>query len=257
MKMSARETADGVIFDALFEDDQVIVSLPDLPRSADFVTRMYHEVLFRRIHTHLRDVLVGNWIDVGAWIGDNSIPWAKQSPERVVYAIDPGPDNCNFIRTIAHVNNLSNVRVFQLAITDRQKLLSTDEDLTHCTLRAGSDGAHTVEGVALDSLLRSKLLTDIGYIHLDVEGMEWDVIRGSEDIIRTYHPVFSVEQHLETDDYLGLVAHLQQRGYRVFMIHETLAGNRLDCRNLLAFPRTRNVDEIAQRLGAPILVEEL
>ncbi len=257
MRIEARETPAGLVFDTHFEDDHVVVSLPDLPRSPEFVARVYHEVIFRRIHTYLKDVLVGNWIDLGAWIGDNAIPWAKQSTERIVYAIDPGPDNCDYIRTVAQINGLENVRVLQLAITDRPKTLTTDEDLSHCTLHEGTDGKHKVEGCSLDSLLRARVVTDIGYIHLDVEGMEWDVIRGAEEIIRTYRPVLTVEQHMESDDYRGLTNYLKERGYRVFLIHETLAGNRQDCRNLIAFPCNRDVDSIAQRLGVPILIEEL
>ena len=37
-----------------------------------------------------------NIIDLGAWIGDNSIPWAKNI-DGIVYAIDPSKENCKYI----------------------------------------------------------------------------------------------------------------------------------------------------------------
>jgi FkbM family methyltransferase len=257
MHVTVRETTQGLIVDVAFTDDNVVVSLPDHALTAEYMTRVYHEALFRRIHAHIGGFFVGNWIDLGAWIGDNSIPWAKQKAERVVYAIDPSPHNCEYIRLVAHINGLSNVEVLQLAITDQPKLVSTDDDLSHCTLKAGVAGKQTLQAQSLDALWRAGTIANLGYIHLDVEGMEWDVIRGAEEIVRTYRPIFSIEQHLDTDDYRGLAHYLRLRGYRVFMIHEVPPDNRPDCRNFFAFPTERNVDQLVQRAGAPVLLSEL
>jgi FkbM family methyltransferase len=257
MQVIIRETTEGMLIDFNFPDDNVVVSLPDHALTVEYMTRVYHEALFRRIHAHLGDVFVGNWIDLGAWIGDNAVPWAKQSAERTVYAIDPSPRNCEYIRLLSRINDLPNLQILQLAIADQPKLLSTDDDLSHCALKAGDGGKETLQAQSLDTLWRAGTITDIGYIHLDVEGMEWDVIRGAEDIIRTYRPIFSIEQHLDTDDYRGLASYLRVRGYRVFMIHEVPPGNKPDCRNFFAFPTNRDVDEIARRAGVPLLISEL
>jgi hypothetical protein len=53
-----------------------------------FKKRDNHEVMFRRINTYLikNKIIKNNIIDLGAWIGDNSIPWAKNI-DGTVYAI--------------------------------------------------------------------------------------------------------------------------------------------------------------------------
>ena len=43
-----------------------------------------------------RKIIKGNIIDLGAWIGDNAIPWAKNI-NHIVYAIDPSSQNIEFI----------------------------------------------------------------------------------------------------------------------------------------------------------------
>jgi hypothetical protein len=75
-------------------DNNVSVLLTDHPSSAIFKTRDGNEVFFRKITTFLinNGTIKDNIIDLGAWIGDNSIPWAMNI-DATVYAIDPSSDN--------------------------------------------------------------------------------------------------------------------------------------------------------------------
>ena len=120
-------------------------------RFADlFGSRNEHEVMFRRISTYLinNGHIRGNIVDLGAWIGDNALPWSKNlhipplaefDTGALVYAIDPSPDNCQFIRDLASLNNIKNIRVIQKAISDKREVLSTNEDLTHCSFVSDDD----------------------------------------------------------------------------------------------------------------------
>jgi FkbM family methyltransferase len=56
-----------------------------------------------------------------------------------------------------------------------------------------------------------KIIDNIGYIHLDVEGMEYKVINGSSNLIDEFRPIISFEQHLEIDDYEGILSHLKNK----------------------------------------------
>ena len=60
-------------------DDNVEITLLNHPFSEKFSNRNKHEILFRQINTYLikNNIILNNIIDLGAWIGDNSIPWAK------------------------------------------------------------------------------------------------------------------------------------------------------------------------------------
>ena len=228
-------------------DDNVKINvITDHPFTSIFVNRNRHEVIFRQINTYLikNKLIKNNIIDLGAWIGDNSIPWAKNI-DGIVYAIDPSPENCSFIKKTAELNGLNNIKVIQSAISDKNEILSTNENLQHCSFvygNPGVDGIHKVESVTLDFLHEHGKIDTIGYIHLDVEGMENRIIMGATTIINKFQPIITFEQHLEIDDYKLLTHYLNTMKYEVFMIDEVLPGCRPDCRNFIAFPNSMNID---------------
>jgi FkbM family methyltransferase len=245
------------------------------PLAGLFGSRNEHEVMFRRISTYLinNGHVQGNILDLGAWIGDNSLPWSIsllmaqhgsnpgiRDPNFVVYAIDPSPENCRFMIDNSALNGIENVVVIQRAISDKREVLSTNEDLTHCTF-VSDDSSTTyknqIEAVSLDDLFFAGELTKIAYIHLDVEGMENRVIAGATSLIELCRPIIAFEQHLEQDPFLELSAHITEKGYTVYLINEVLPGCRPDCRNFIAFPNDsfddKIVDVINGHLGQDVL----
>ena len=247
-----------------------------------FGSRNEHEVMFRRISTYLinRGHIRGNIVDLGAWIGDNALPWAKnlQMPpsaascgfdtknidtknigtDALVYAIDPSPDNCQFIKDLASLNNIQNIRVIEKAISDKREVLCTNDHLTHCSFVSDEDsGRNQVKAWPLDDLYAAGEIADVAYIHLDVEGMENRVVAGAQKLINTYKPIIAFEQHLEQDPFIELSAHIAEKGYVVYLINEVLPGCRPDCRNFIAFPSDRFddafVEAINTHLGQDVL----
>ena len=252
------------------------------PLAGLFGSRNEHEVMFRRISTYLinNGHVQGNILDLGAWIGDNALPWSvsllmaqhgqqvsADTPNFVVYAIDPSPENCRFMIDNSALNGIENVVVIQRAISDKREVLSTNEDLTHCTFvsddsSSTNDSSSTtyknqIEAVSLDDLFFAGELAKIAYIHLDVEGMENRVIAGATSLIELCRPIIAFEQHLEQDPFLELSAHIAEKGYTVYLINEVLPGCRPDCRNFIAFPNDSFDDTISNiingHLGQDVL----
>jgi FkbM family methyltransferase len=241
-----------------------------------FGSRNEHEVMFRRISTYLINEghIRGNIVDLGAWIGDNAVPWAKNIDPKsllmppsavgaegaLVYAIDPSPDNCQFIRDLASLNNIQNIRVIEKAISDKREVLCTNDHLTHCSFVSDEDSLtvrNQVNAWSLDDLYAAGEIADVAYIHLDVEGMENRVVAGATKLINTYKPIIAFEQHLEQDPFIELSAHIAEKGYTVYLINEVLPGCRPDCRNFIAFPSDRFddafVEAINTHLGQDVL----
>ena len=273
-------------------DNNTNVLLIEHPLSQIFAGRDSHEVLFRRMHTYLinQGIIKNNIIDLGAWIGDNTIPWAKsigaksigtksigtksigtksieaksieaksiEAKSTTIYAIDPSPENCNFIRQMCIHNQIDNVKVFQTAVSNICETLSTNDDMYHCTFSSDETGRNKAEAVSLDHLFLIRDIENIGYIHLDVEGMEYKVLLGSKIIIETYKPIITFEQHLEIDNYNLILDYLTELNYVVFLIDEVLPGCRADCRNSIAFPREifepSIVEGIHRHVGREILL---
>jgi len=258
-------------------DNNTTIKIIDHPFSQTFASRDNHEVLFRRMHTYLMNtgVIKNNIIDLGAWIGDNTIPWAKRSvgeskrsvgdatqsvgeSKQKIYAIDPSLENCHFINEMCKYNDIDNVKTFQTAVSNKMETLSTNDDMYHCTFEPGVQGRNKVNAITLDHLFQNGEIENIGYIHLDVEGMEYKVILGANQIIDTCRPVITFEQHLEIDNYDLILSHLLDKKYVVFLIDEVLPGCRPDCRNSIAFPEEifdpSIVEGIHQYVGKEILL---
>jgi FkbM family methyltransferase len=244
-------------------DNNVEIKLLDHPNSSYFADRDLHEVLFRRINTYLiNNELIPknkNIIDSGAWLGDNSIPWAKNI-SGYVYAIDPSPENISFIKSTCELNSIYNVIWIQCALSSQNEILSTDGNINHCTLLSNINGKTKVVSCSLDYLLEKNIIENIGYIHLDVEGMEYKVLQESSNVIDMYHPIITFEQHMNIDDYDTLATYLKQKEYKIFLIDEILHGNLYDCRNLLAFHKSICTEEIIkninEHIGRIILIED-
>ena len=233
-----------------------------------FGSRNEHEVMFRRISTYLinNGHIRGNIVDLGAWIGDNALPWSKNllippkaefdtgAEGAIVYAIDPSPDNCQFIRDLASLNNIQNIRVIQKAISDKREVLCTNDHLTHCSFVSDDDsGRNQVKAWPLDDLYNAGEIADVAFIHLDVEGMENRVVAGATTLIAECKPIIAFEQHLEQDPFLELSEYIASKGYAVYLINEILPGCRPDCRNFIAFPNNRLDDKNSALLIADML----
>ena len=225
-------------------DGYVKIMIPlDHKHSNTFSARVNKESLFRQVHTYLiKSNIIDptkNVIDLGAWIGDNSIPWSKLFSGKI-YAIDPSSENCEFIQILKEMNSSDNVIILQTAISESERVLHTHGDLHHTSFVYGNttdEGSTKVKSTSLDSLCSNGTIENIGYIHLDVEGMEYDVVKGAKSLIEIYRPVFSYEVHLQSDVHVDdLRKYFLGLNYKLFMINEVLFGCHSDCRNILAIP---------------------
>ena len=252
------ESTENIVFT---NDDNVIIKLiiPNQRISKLFKARDNHEVMFRRIHTYLikNKIIDGNIIDLGSWIGDNSIPWAMKL-SHTIYAIDPSIDNLTYIELMSKANNIKNIKTIQKAISDKNEIIGTNNNLGHCTF-SKEGGKNKLESVTLDYLYSQNQIDNIAYIHLDVEGFEFNVIKGATKIIELFNPIISYEQHLQEDNYKELSLYLYDQGYNIYLINEILPGCNPDCRNLLAFPKNINIqiNKINSIIGENVLLSVL
>jgi len=157
-------------------------------------------------------------IDCGAHIGDGAIPIADAliqlgRGDIIVYAIDPSPAKCEYIKTIAKINHLTNLRIIQCGLTDKDnQVYSPTLDVDkHSADNSGATQWYNVEKgkstaqnkekiefVKLDTLVSKGIIQHpIGYIHLDVERMEEPAIRGGLELFGRDKPILSSETHTE------------------------------------------------------------
>lgn len=158
-------------------------------------------------------------IDVGAHYGAFTYLMAKRS--RKVHAFEPNLNAYKFLKRL----RLSNVVVHNEAVSDADgtntlfvptgdnrdwsAVGSLDEDFAG---RYGIDlQPQVVSVVALDG----QDLANVGFIKIDVEGYEWNVIRGATELIKRDKPKIIVET---ANRNCGMIDDLLTMGYRAYRI---------------------------------------
>ena len=186
-------------------------------------------------------------IDIGSWIGDNAVVWAKLlSDGGVVFAVDPSRANLAFGKAVAGSSSVNNIHWIQAVCADEPGLgVSLCGDLEHAQFSNGvSPHAQRFLTTTLDEVVPAHSHGAISLLHVDVEGFEKKVLLGARQIIARSSPVVIFEQHIAKEDPREIVNLLTPNGYAVFMINEVIPGCDLDCRNFIAFPTSRAIPPI-------------
>ena len=210
------------------------------------------EVLFRLLIKYLYDnnfiPKEKNIIDLGAWIGDNVIPWAMKISGQV-YAIDPSSENIKYIKNLCELNDIKNVKLIKKVISNKIEKVFANHDIKHTSFsnkkiknNKKKNKENELISTTLDNLEKNNFITNIGFIHLDVEGFEQKVMSGSINLIKKYLPIICWENHLETDDYIFTSNFLKDLKYKTYLINETFPHCRADCRNFFSFPLEKSND---------------
>lgn len=198
-----------------------------------------HEVKFKKIvYEMISNNIINknkNIIDLGAWIGDNSISWAKLINGKV-YAIEASTVNIKFIKEIKKINKLDNVTVINKLVSDNISIFNDVNSVfsNQSYLKQKTSNNNGKISTTLDILERDKIITNIGFIHLDVEDMEYLILKGSINIIKKYKPVISVECHNRTQ-LIQIKNLLKNYYYSIYLIDE-VCGITSTCRNFIMIP---------------------
>ena len=131
--------------------------------------------------------LPGNFIiDGGAFVGDTTLFMAmvaqKHNPNITVVAIDPDPENMEFLQKIASENNLHNIIAVTGALGDHNSHVQLTDNHPCMKQVVEISQENAVRMYTLDSLLDELGIpySDIGFIHYDLEGYEWNALLGSK-----------------------------------------------------------------------------
>ena len=215
-----------------------------LRNTIKFSMRPNAEVLLRKIVFQLfQSNLIDknkSVIDIGGWIGDNSLVWATLLKSNgTVYSVDPSSNNLAFIQKVASINSISNLELIKAICSDTSnspvKKIGSIDHAQFSTSNVSSRS--TFLTTTLDDVIPFDKHTEIGLLHLDVEGFEEKVLLGAKSILIKSKPVVIFEQHINQDDISKIIDFLSSQNYEFFMINEVLPGCNLDCRNFLAVNR--------------------
>ena len=153
-------------------------------------------------------------IDIGAHVGWVSMPLSKMTNKKAhIHAIEPGRSNRYYLEKHLEINNIKNVTVYNYLLgKECSKEVKFYEKNSPSGLNSiiqiegkGNFNSSELEQVSLDIFCkRFKLMPDL--IKIDVEGMEFDVLKGGINIIKkckpTIFPVSYTHLTLPTTPYV-------------------------------------------------------
>ena len=193
------------------------------------VTGDYEPELTRICKSHLasdRDA-----IDIGANIGLYSVMMAKHLRGRKVVAIEPTPNALTRLRRNIQFNDVQEqVIVMSGVAADRDgraeinTIIGKEEyssmgHLSHAAVAGLAHQVLDVPAITIDTLVREHGL-DVGFIKMDVEGMEHVVLKGMEEVLKKQRPVILAELsdpllNKNGSSSQAVVHFMMERGYRV------------------------------------------
>ena len=234
-------------------------------RSINFSKRPNAEALFRNIVCQMFNVKIldknKSVIDIGAWISDNSLVWAKMLDPATakVYAIDPSSENISFGKEVAALNNIKNISYHENICSDTSGTeLFFEGSIDHAVFNNYGDGKKSQNVTnTIDEIVTENYQNDIGLFHIDVEGFEELVIKGAEKVILNSKPVIVFEQHLSQEKPEIIFKYLTKMGYRIYMINEILPGCALDCRNFLAAHNTIDLSDFIRDFNKELISTQI
>lgn len=197
-------------------------------------------------------------VDVGAYIGTHSIPFAKRClPNGGVYAIEPQRLSFAFLNTNITLNNLMNIialNKFADKKIGKMRFLSLDQTYPQ---NFGSyptkncDTGDVIDVITIDSLNLSR----VKLIKIDVEGQEVNVLLGATATINKFKPILYVEctNPKKTKSIISTVFNLNYQAYwhiSSYYNPNNFFGNKKDVFssfhpevNIICFPKNAIIEQ--------------
>src|SRR5918992_2034739 len=157
----------------------------------DFIVMTRHEdVIIEYFRPKEGDIV----IDIGAHIGLYTIIASKRvGANGKVVAIEANPSNFEMLNSNIKLNQLTNIISLNNAVYSKEtkiKLYLPGEELGHTTYNTVmSDRARNedkfveVSANTLDYLLQLNEITDVNWVKIDVEGAEFEVLKGAHNLL--------------------------------------------------------------------------
>lgn len=143
-----------------------------------------------------------NIVDIGAQTGLYSL-YAKFLPNSTFYSFEPFPQTFKILNDNIKLNNILNIKTFNIALSDKKQLTTLNTCKSHNGLHTMGNNVqrfNDIEKLAintdtLDNLFYHKNIP-VHYIKIDTEGWEYFILLGGIHTIQKYKPKIQMEFNL-------------------------------------------------------------
>jgi len=150
-------------------------------------------VLFERIVTK-----ASVFFDIGAHSGFYTLlASVLVGPGGKVFAFESLPENVKYLKKHLQLNGISNVTIIEAAVSDACGIGTFESGFDNYVGKISLGGSFQVRTVGLDELIDKAELPSPDYIKIDVEGAEFLVLSGAEQLLKKKHPAIFLSTHSE------------------------------------------------------------
>jgi FkbM family methyltransferase len=183
--------------------------------------------------------LSGDVIDCGAFIGDSSILFSRETKGKV-YAIEAQGKNVESINETIRLNHVQNIEVLQKGVGDKKEtgIIYQHEYGNFGTLNPYDSRQYeereTIEIDTIDNIVEENHI-NVSLIKADIEGSESAMLRGAVNTLCRFKPTLMICIHHTPTDFWGIKPFLEKLnlGY-TFRIIKKVDGNILTGTFLIA-----------------------
>lgn len=133
--------------------------------------------------------------DVGANVGFYTLLGSFCVAPGGVFAFEPLPANVELLKRHLAINQVQNVRVLQLAISDEIGSTKFRTEPTGAMGQLDSSGNVHVNMSTIDNLLAVREIPPPDFIKMDIEGAECKALFGARECFRQHKPVLFLATH--------------------------------------------------------------
>lgn len=171
--------------------------------SVDISDYIGHYTYFRfedkTLNTLLANIKENNNVfDIGANIGVTTLNIAKKASSGNVFSFEPDPINFNKLSQNVSQNTFNNINLNQFGLGNK------NERLKLYVVNEGNLGGNKINQTAssnynwvtlkkLDDFIDDNKIKKVDVIKIDVEGFEYNVLKGGEKSIKTHKPICVIE----------------------------------------------------------------
>ena len=164
------------------------------------------------------------FVDVGANIGNYTLTLAKDAMK--IFSFEASPSNARILEGFINRAQLSNIELINMAVAGKSGdtisiFISPDATGNHSQFLDYGHGSETIASVSLDDFISKRNIGKVDVIKMDIEGGEFDAIRGAEQLINRDHPLLLVEFNSILADHAGwklkdLYDYIVSFGYKAY-----------------------------------------
>lgn len=168
-----------------------------------YFTNTYENENFSYVLNEIKNKPDSIIYDLGANIGYFSLLCSAASDKAKIFCFEPIPDNMSILCHHLLVNHIKNVFPVNMAISDHFGLVDFSADNISHSYTYKQTSEHygnrevniKVGVISLDILINELQFSKPDIIKIDVEGAEYDVLKGAIEVIKIYKPKILLSTH--------------------------------------------------------------